>query len=215
MTVSEKAGRWFISVQVKESVQEPFPIPLGDIIGIDVGIKTLASCSDGRIFENPKVLYKHEERLKRLQRKLARQKKGSNNRAKTKKKIASLHMRIANIRKDNVHKSTSSIAKTKQLMGVVVEDLHIKGMVKNHKLAKSIHDASMGMFVRQMEYKAFWNRLYLQKVDRFFPSSKTCSNCNNKKEKLALSERNYHCEKCGFKIDRDLNAAINLQQQFR
>lgn len=179
VTVSEKAGRWFVSVQVKEYAVEPFPAPEGDVLGIDLGTKDLAICSDGRVFENPKVLYQHENKLKKLQRKLSKQKKGGSNRKKTQRKIARLHLKIANTRLDHVHKATTSITKTKELMAVVMENLHIKGMVKNHKLAKSIHDASMGMFSRQMEYKTYWNSIYLQRVGRFFPSTKMCSSCGN------------------------------------
>ena len=213
-TVSEKAGRWFVSVQIKEYAIEPFPAPYGDVLGIDLGTKDLAICSDGRVFKNPKILYKHEHKLKRLQRKLARQKKGEKNRKKTKLQIARLHMRIANIRCDNVHKATTSVTKTKGLMAVVLEDLNIKGMVKNHCLAKTIHDASMGMFSRQMEYKTYWNGIYLQRVGRFFPSTKRCSDCGNVKKEMPLSKRIYCCGICGFEMDRDLNAATNLKNQF-
>ena len=214
VTVSEKAGRWFVSVQVREYAVEPFPAPYGDVFGIDLGTKDLAVCSDGRVFKNPKVLYKHEDKLKRIQRKLARQKKGSQNNKKTKLKIARLHMRIANTRRDNVHKATTSVTKTKNLMAVVMEDLNIKGMVKNHCLAKTSHDASMGMFSRQMEYKTYWNGVYLQRVGRFFPSTKMCSGCGNVKKEMPLSKRAYRCGKCGFEMDRDLNAAMNLKNQF-
>lgn len=214
VTVSEKAGRWFVSVQVKEYAVEPFPAPEGDVLGIDLGTKDLAICSDGRVYQNPKILKKHEKKLKRLQRKLSKQKKGGNNRKKTQRKIARLHLKIANTRLDNVHKATSSVTKTKNLMGVVMENLHIKGMVKNHCLAKSIHDASMGMFSRQMDYKTYWNSIYLQRVGRFFPSTKMCSGCGHVKKEMPLNKRAYLCDCCGLEIDRDLNAAINLRNQF-
>lgn len=214
VTVSEKAGRWFVSVQVKEYALEPFPTNIGDVLGIDLGLKELATCSDGRVFQNPKVLNKYEKKLKKLQRKLSKQKKGGSNRKKTQLKIARLHLKIANTRLDNVHKATTSITKTKNLMGVVMENLHVKGMVKNHKLAKSIHDASLGLFSRQMDYKTYWNGVYLQRVGRFFPSTKMCSACGNVKEEMLLSERTYLCEQCGLELDRDLNAALNLKNQF-
>jgi putative transposase len=214
VTVSEKAGRWFVSVQVKEDAVEPFPASKGDVLGIDLGTKDLAICSDSRVFENPKILYQYETKLKRLQRKLSKQKKGGSNRKKTQHKIARLHLKIANARLDYVHKATTSITKTKGLMAVVMEDLNIRGMVRNHKLAKSIHDASMGMFSRQMEYKTYWNGMYLQRVGRFFPSTKMCSGCGNVKQEMPLSERTYCCDGCGLELDRDVNAALNLRNQF-
>lgn len=214
ITVSEQAGRWFISVTVEENIYSEKAT--GEPVGIDLGVRTLATCSDGRAFENPKVLYKYEHRLKRYQRKLARQQKQSNNRKKTKQKIAKLHYKISNIRKDNIHKATSDIlAKAKRTSErpscIILENLNIEGMVKNSHLAKTISDASMREFRRQIEYKAKWYGTDILLADTFYPSSKTCSECGEIKAILKLSERTFVCESCGLVMDRDLNAAINLK----
>lgn len=208
-TVSEQAGRWYVSVLVKEEVEQP---ELKDeVLGIDLGIKTLATCSDGTTYENPKALAKHEERLKRLQRKLSRQKKGSNRRKATKTKIAREWAKIRNIRKDVIQKATTDIVKTKQCQTIAIEDLNVSGMLSNHKLAKSVSDAAMRQFRTALEYKQAWVGGEIKLVDRWYPSSKTCSDCGAKKDDLKLSDRVYECD-CGLMIDRDLNAAINLKQ---
>lgn len=209
VTVSEQAGRWFVSVLVNESVapQET----TGEVIGIDLGIKTLATCSDGTTYDNPKALAKYEKKIKRLQRHMQkRQQKGSNRRKRTARKIAKLWMRVTNIRKDAVQKATSEIVKTKRPTLIVLEDLNIKGMVKNHCLAKSVHDAAMRQFRTAIEYKQSWAGGMVEYVPRFYPSSKTCSGCGAVKEELGLEERVYVCYNCGMEKDRDLNAAINL-----
>jgi putative transposase len=208
-TVSEQAGRWFVSVLVNESV-EPQKTT-GEVIGIDLGIKTLATCSDGTTYDNPKALAKYEKKIKRLQRHMQkRQQKGSNRRKRTARKIAKLWMRVTNIRKDAVQKATSEIVKTKRPTLIVLEDLNVKGMVKNHCLAKSIHDAAMRQFRTAIEYKQSWAGGEVEYAPRFYPSSKTCSGCGAVKEELGLEERVYVCYNCGMEKDRDLNAAINL-----
>lgn len=208
-TVSEQAGRWFVSVLVKEEVDQP---ELNDnTLGIDLGIKTLATCSDGTTYENPKALKKYEEKLKRLQRKLSRQTKGSNRRKETKAKIASVWSRIRNIRKDGIQKATTDIVKTKQCQVIALEDLNVSGMTKNHKLAKSVSDAAMRQFRTTLEYKQTWAGGIVKLVDRWYPSSKTCSECGTIKDDLKLSDRIYRCL-CGMTMDRDLNAAINIRQ---
>lgn len=208
-TVSEQAGRWYVSVLVKVEVEQP---ELKDeVLGIDLGIKTLATCSDGTTYDNPKALKKHEERLKRLQRKLSRQTKGSNRRKATKTKIAREWAKIRNVRKDGIQKATTDIVKTKQCRKIALEDLNVSGMVKNHKLAKSVSDAAMRQFRTTLEYKQSWAGGNVVLVDRWYPSSKTCSDCGERKDDLSLSDRVYECD-CGLKIDRDLNAAINLKQ---
>lgn len=207
---SEHAGKWFVSISVEEEI-----IPTENkngILGIDLGIKTLATCSDGTIFNNPKALRNKQKQLRKLQKRFSRQKKGSKRRKKTKQRIVKLHFKISNIRKDAIHKVTTLVAKTKQPEIVVLEDLNVRGMMQNHKLAKSIADASFYEFRRQIEYKQKWEGKRIVLVDRFYPSSKTCSNCGNIKKELKLSERNYVCNECGIIIDRDLNAAINLEK---
>jgi putative transposase len=177
-------------------------------VGVDLGVKSLLVLSDGKTFENPKALKKNLKSLNRLQRGLSRKKKASNNRKKQKMKVAKKYYRISNIRKNAIHQATSYLVNN--YGKIVIEDLNVKGMVKNRKLSQALSDASFGEVSRQLAYKAAWNGVELVKADRFFASSKTCSNCGNKKVTLKLSERIYKCEKCGIEIDRDLNAAKNL-----
>jgi putative transposase len=207
-TCSEHAGKWFVSVSVQE---ETHPTVGTGIVGIDLGIKVLAVCSDGTTFENPKALVNNQKRLKKLQKRHARQKNGSKRREKTRKRIAKLHYRISCIRKDAIHKATSWVAKTKRPEVVVLEDLNVVGMLKNHKLAKSISDASFHEFRFQMTYKQSWNGGSVLEADRFYASSKTCSDCGWVNENLKLSDREFICLDCGSIKDRDLNASINLE----
>jgi putative transposase len=207
VTISERAGKWFVSALVKEEIEQVETTD--ESLGIDLGIKQLATCSDGSSFDNPKALYKLEKKIKKTQRELSRKKNGSNRRKKCRQKLARLHLKVSNIRKDTTHKATSEIVKTKRPSVIVLEDLNVSGMVKNHNLAKSVYDSNMREFRNQIEYKSEWFGVDVQFVDRFFPSSKMCSNCGCIKEDLKLSDRIYKCD-CGFEIDRDLNAAINL-----
>jgi putative transposase len=213
-TISEQAGRWFVSVLVNTIVlpQET----TGEVLGIDLGVKTLATCSDGTKYNNPKALSKYEKKIKRLQRHMMkRQQKGSHRRKKTQRQIANLWMRIANIRKDAVQKATSEIVKTKRPTLIVFEDLSIREMVKDRSLAKSVHDAAMRKFRTTLEYKQVWAGGEIGCADRYYPSSKTCSKCGYVKEDLTLEDRVYSCYNCGGKMDRDLNAAINLSRWSR
>lgn len=210
---SERVGRWFVSVSCEMTVPDPQPAT-GKPLGVDLGIKTMATVSDSRKFENPKALSKAQKKMRRLQRELSRREEGSQNREKTRWKIAKTHDRIASIRKDALHKATSAIcAKTKpdseRPSAVVVEGLNIAGLVRNRCLARAVSDAGMGEFRRQMEYKTAWAGERLIVADRFFPSSKTCSLCSCINNKLTLADREWTCD-CGAHHDRDLNAAINL-----
>jgi len=210
-TVSEKAGRWFVSVQVEEEHADPVKAR-GLAIGIDVGIKTLATLSTGETFNNPKALRSRLKALKRASRQHSKKKQGSNNRKKAHKRLAKLHMRIANIRKDARHKVTSQIvAKTKsheeRASIIVLEDLNVKGMLKNKKLSRAISDVGLGEVKRQLTYKAKYAGIEIKQVSRWFPSSKTCSSCGNVKEELGLEERVYVCAECGYVAARDYNAA--------
>jgi putative transposase len=208
-TVSERAGYWLVSLQVEEEQPEPQPA-MGEPLGVDVGIKSLAVVSDGTTFDNPKTLHTHERKLKRLQRELARRTKGGKNYQKTKRKLARLHYKIACTRKTTLHCISRYVtAKTKPSV-VVMEDLNVKGMLKNDHLSKAISDSGFGELRRQVEYKAKWNGVQFVLANRFFPSSKTCSRCGVVKKDLTLSDRVYRCNECGLEIDRDLNAAINL-----
>jgi putative transposase len=215
-TVSERAGRWFVSVQVEEEIPKPRPAK-GESIGVDLGINTLATRSDGIVYENPRALDGAQRKLRRLQRKLSRQQRGSRNREKTRRRIARLHYRIANVRRDTLHKATSDIvARTKpdteRPRAVVIEDLNVNGMLQNHCLARAIADVGMYEFGRQVQYKASWSGCEVVVADRWYPSSKRCSGCGAIKDQLDLSARVYACDCCGANLDRDLNAAENLAQ---
>ena len=173
----------------------------------------LATCSNGMTFDNPKSLKKKLKKLKRVQQGLSRKQKGSKNREKAKKLVQKVHYKISNIRKDALHKATSAIVRTKPL-AVVLEDLNVSGMMKNRKLSRSIADASFYEFRRMLEYKLEWIGSKVLLADRFYPSSKLCSGCGNKKEELNLSERVYVCDSCGLELDRDYNASLNLRSVY-
>jgi len=217
VTVSERAGRWFASLQVKQEMETEEAT--GPAVGVDLGVKTLAVCSYGNDeythYENSKALYSGARKLRKLQKKLSRQEKGSNRREKTRKKIARQHMRILCVRKDAVHKATSQIvAKAKPSSSrpyvLGIEDLNVSGMMGNHSLARAVADASMREFRRQLSYKCSWYGIELVVVPRFEATSKPCSKCGWVKEDLTLSDRTFHCEACGHTADRDENASENI-----
>lgn len=209
---------WYISVSVdlENKIYE-----LNDIsLGIDLGIKELATCSNGKVFKNinkSNSVKKKEKRLRRLQRKVSRKyqknRKGDTyvktcNILKIEKEISLLQRTLSNIRKNHLHQVTTSIVKTKPRR-IVIEDLNVQGMMKNRHLAKSIHKQGFYEFRRQLTYKCEWYGIELVIADRFYPSSKTCNSCGNIKRDLKLSNRIYSCE-CGYTMDRDLNASMNL-----
>jgi putative transposase len=206
-TVSEQAGRWFVSVQVEEE-REDVKTTATTAIGVDLGVATLATCSDGATFANPRSLKQKLKKLKRLQRAHSRRQKGSKNREQSCKKLVVLHARIANLRRDAVHKLTTHLCKNHAW--VAIEDLHVAGMLKNHHIAQAISDASMGEIRRQLTYKAekFGTRVVV--IDRFYPSSKTCSVCGYVLETLDLKVRVWQCPNCQTLHQRDYNAAKNI-----
>ena len=209
MSVSRRGGRWQASLTV-ERADLPVPSPpKGGSVGIDLGVKELATLSDGTVIRNPHALRSNLRRLKKAQRNLSRKRKGSNRRRKARAQVARLYARVANLRSDALNKTTTMLAHAYSDIGI--EDLNVAGLVKNHGLARSIQDAAFAEFRRQLTYKTARTGARLHVIDRWYPSSKTCSNCGTVKAKLSLSERVYHCEKCGLVIDRDLNAAINIQ----
>ena len=217
-TVSERAGRWFVSLQVEEERGKPVPAS-GPPAGIDLGVKTLAVCSNNADshdhYENPKALLRAARKLRGLQKKLARQQKGSNRREVTRKRIAGAHMRVSCIRSDAIHKATSSIVAKARPPGlrpcvIGIEDLNVSGMMKNHCLARAVADASMREFRRQITYKCAWYGIELVVVPRFEATSRPCSRCGWLKEDLTLSDRTFRCEACGHVADRDDNAADNI-----
>jgi len=205
--VSERAGRWFVSLQVEEEINQTNKSV--SIVGVDLGIKTLAVCSNSKTFENPKALRSNLGKLQRKSRQLSKKQKGSKNRKKAAKRLAKVHFKIANIRKDAIHKITTYLTKTKSK--IVIEDLNVSGMMKNRRLSRAIADLGLCELRRQLEYKGKWYGCEIVVADRFFPSSKTCSCCSNVKQDLTLSDRIYECDVCGLIMDRDLNAACNLE----
>jgi len=207
VTVSKRASRWFVSVTVEEEIEDP-KFVVGHAVGVDLGIKTLATLSDGTTFANPRALGTRIKKLRKLSRSLSRKKKRSKNRDKAKLRLARMHMNIFNARQDTLHKLTTYLAKSHSR--IVIEDLCVSWMMKNRRLARAIADVGMYEFRRQLEYKCTWYGSELYLAPRMFPSSKRCSACGHKKKELSLSEREYECEECGLKIDRDLNAALNL-----
>ena len=208
MTISQRAGRWFASLTVEREDNPITRASKGSSVGVDLGVKSLATLSDGTVMENPRHLKKSEQKLKRAQNALSRKMSGSNRRAKAKTKVARIYAHVANQRNDTLHKLTTYLAS--KYSEISIEDLSVVGMVKNHHLAKSVIDASFGEFRRQLKYKTAKTGAKLHVIDRWYPSSKTCSRCGSVKAKLSLSERTYRCESCGLTIDRDLNAAINI-----
>jgi putative transposase len=208
-TVSERAGRWFVSVQVELEIPDP-SMAGKPAVGVDLGIARLGMVSDGTEIENPQALKHGLGKLKRLQRTLSRRQKGSANRRKAAARLANAHLRVANLRKDTLHQATSLLAKTKS--AVVLEDLNVSGMLRNHHLAQAIADVGLYEFRRQLSYKGGWYGCQVFLADRYYPSTKRCSQCGNVKAEMDLGQRSYACDVCGWEMDRDLNAAINLEQ---
>ncbi|RMD58256.1 transposase [Candidatus Parcubacteria bacterium] len=209
--VSRHADRWYVSILV-DTPNHPNQTRKnhGGAVGVDLGVKTLATLSTGETVEGPKALNRLLRKLRRVSRALSRKQKGSNNRRKAQMRLARLHRRIGNIRRDALHKLSTQLVLNHD--AIVIEDLNVSGMMHNRKLARHIADMGFYELRRQLEYKA---KLYGSEIvlaDRFYPSSKTCSNCGAIKKELKLSERIFRCDSCGFEMDRDLNAAINLEK---
>ena len=208
-TVGERAGRWFVSIQVEQEIPNP-QANYRPVVGVDLGIMALATFSDGTRIENPRAFKTDLGKIKRLQRVVSQRQKGSANRGKAVKQLARAHLRVANVRKDALHQVTSMLAKTKS--AVVLENLNVRGMAQNHYLAQAIMDVGFSEFRRQMIYKGQWYGCQVILADQYFPSSKRCSQCGHVQATLNLGTRVYIYEHCGLMIDRDLNAAINLEQ---
>lgn len=201
-------GQYFVSILV--DVVIPNKGKTGKSVGIDLGLKSFATLSDGVVIDNIKFFREKQSEIAKIQRHLSRKNKGSNRHRKNKIKIARLYNKIANKRNNFLHNVTTSLVNNYDV--ICIEDLNVSGMLSNHKLAKAISDTSFSMFRSMLEYKCNWYGKELVVIDRFYPSSKTCSKCGWKKEDLTLSDRVFKCENCGIEIDRDLNAAINIQR---
>ena len=211
-TVHADADRWTISVlcEVAEEVAAPVPAgaPTTAVIGIDLGLSTCATCSDGRRYDAPKPLRRYAKRLSRAARRLSRRQSGSRRREKAHKRVARLHRRIRNIRSSFLHALSTSIVRENQTL--VIEDIRIANLLKNHRLARAISDAGWSEFRRQLVYKAVRYHRTVLVAQCFYPSSKLCSQCGTHKPSLTLADRVYDCTVCGNRMDRDLNAALNM-----
>lgn len=209
VTVSvDPAGRWHVSILVDDPTVTPLP-RRGEAVGVDLGVSALATLSTGEKVVGGKHLRANHARLARAQRALARKQKGSANRAKARRKVARVHARIADRRRDQLHKLTTRLVRENQT--VVIEDLNVSGMVSNRSLARAISDQGWRELRRQLEYKADWYGRDLVVIDRWFPSTKRCSACGWTNQTLPLSVRNWACPQCGTVHDRDVNAAINIR----
>lgn len=231
MSVSFRQGRWHAVICCLVRQRQVLSAPGGGVVGVDVGVKHLAVLSTGELVENPRALERTQRKLRRCQRKLARQRRASNpdcydeqgraikgkrprkrskNMAAAESRIRRLHARVANTRAEAIHKLTHRLATEHRR--VVAEDLAVSGLCRggNRALRRAIHDAALGEIHRQLDYKTAWHGGQLVLADRFYPSSKTCSDCGAVKAKLPLSTRTYRCDQCGLVLDRDVNAARNL-----
>jgi len=212
-TISREADRWFVSLTCVVERPDPEPREVRgpeDIVGVDLGLESFITLSDGTKVEAPKPLRKAVRLLERRSRQLSRKQKFSQNFRKASLRLARLHRRVRNIRRDFLHKVTTWLVKTKSV--IVVEDLNVQGMSQNGNLSQAIYDVSWGMFRRMLEYKCQWYGAKLIVVPQDFPSTKACSNCGEIGPPLPLSQRVFRCEACGLEIDRDWNAALNLWQ---
>ena len=205
-TVSEEAEHWYVSVQVAQ--EREVPVNTGPVVGVDLGLKALATLSDGTVIANPRHLKAKLKKLKRLHRRVSRRKKGGKNRRKAVQQLRKQYRKVRNQRQNTLHQVTTMLAKTKSV--IVLENLNVAGMLKNHHLAQAIGDVGWYEFRRQLTYKAAWYGSRIALADRWEPSSWTCSGCGWYDAHLTLKDRTFHCQQCGLVLDRDLNAARNL-----
>jgi putative transposase len=212
-TISRTADRWFVSFTCE--VQRMSPVDNGKlgVVGVDVGIRHLAVLSTGMVVSNPRALERSLRKLRRLNRELARRRPNSRRRNSTGRRLARVHVRAANLRRDALHKLTTTLATEHGT--VVVEHLNVAGMLRNRRLARAIADSGLGEVRRLLAYKTVWYGSRLVVADPFYPSSKTCSSCGWVKAKPTLAERTFHCETCGLVLDRDQNAARSLAKLVR
>lgn len=204
------SGKYFLSILI-ETNEPTILVKNEKSVGIDVGIKTFATCSDNQVFENLNTMKKLSKQLKKLHKQLSKKKLGSNNRYKAKIRLARLYEKIANIQNNYLHNISRQLVNENQI--ITIEDLNLKGMMKNHKLAGAIQSLSIGEFFRMLDYKADWGGRTLIQVGRFYPSSKTCFECKHINKELKLSDRIWTCPCCKTTLDRDLNAAKNIEYE--
>jgi putative transposase len=212
VTISkEPNGHYYASILTDDHIEAPAVSMQGKILGVDIGLTHLAVTSDGSKFANPKHVLKAQKSLAKKQQKLARKTKGSNTRLKAKLLVARAHARAANARKDYLHKLSKRLVDENQV--IAVEDLHVKGMMKNHNLSKAIGDAGWGSFTNMLKYKTAKAGKVTIEVNRFFASSKTCSCCLHAQASMPLEIRSWVCDQCGVRHDRDINAAQNIRNE--
>ena len=205
------SGKYFCVLCCTDCPKPDIPEGRIEVLGVDVGIRCLMARSDGTAIANPKSLARSEKKLAQAQRRLSRKKKGSRRRARQRARVAGVHEKIANQRKDALHKATTEAVRESQ--AIAVEDLDVKGMEQNRRLAKSVADASMSEMARQLEYKCSWYGRKFVKVSRFYPSSRTCSVCGQVNQAVVLGVEAWTCPACGCRHDRDLNAALNIARE--
>jgi putative transposase len=203
-----KSGKYFLSILVDGDLMKSKSKSTNNFIGLDLGIKSFIVDSKGNEYENIKIKRNNQKKLAKLHRELSRKQKGGSNRNKAKIKLARLYEKLNNKKENYLHHITNQLLDENQV--IVIEDLNVKGMMKNHNLAKSIQELSLYRFKEMLRYKAEWYGNHIVEIDRFYPSSKLCSNCGHKNTELKLSDREWTCSSCGTKHDRDFNAAINI-----
>jgi len=215
ITISkEPSGKYYASILVEDGKRMPEPVKTLDtdrIVALDLGLEHFAVFNNGRVLENPRHLKRAEANLKRKQKQLSRKKKGSRNWHKARIKVANAHERLKNARADTLHKWSRQLADENQ--AVIVETLRVRNMMRNHRLAKHIGDAGWSLFVNMLEYKLKRQGKTLVRIDTWYPSSKTCSNCGYRMKEMPLSVRAWTCPSCGHAHDRDHNASLNLYRQ--
>lgn len=207
------SGKYYVAICCADVPAADAPAPTVGFLGVDAGIHDIATCSTGERLPNPRNLQRSERKLAREQRRLSRKRKGSANRARQRVRVARAHEKVANRRKDALHKFTTHAVRESQ--NIAVEDLNVRGMQGNRRLAKAVGDAAMSELARQLEYKCAWSGRGFVRVGRFYPSSKTCSACGYVYRGLTLAERVWDCPACGMRHDRDLNAAVNIAREGR
>jgi putative transposase len=207
-----KSGYYYLSILIDlpDSIAKILPLT-NNVVGLDLGIKEFIVTSDNKVFENIKIKRNNQKKLSKLQRSLSRKQNKSNNKNKARIKLAKYHEKLNNKKENYLHSISNQLLNENQV--IVIEDLNVKGMLKNHKLARSIQELSLNRFKNILTYKSIWYGRDLVEIDRFYPSSKLCSCCGYKNNDLTLSERTFKCPKCDMSIDRDYNAAINIKNE--